>query len=114
VRNVFSTGAVQSGRVSRKTSHGRPPSFEVSAVPVRVSEDQVESVVVLFLPPPDRPRMVQILEQHAEKLHRLANDWTVHGQVRLRSTVADLPDIPPKPSHSTEPESPTSRHTLNR
>jgi len=92
VRDVFETAKVQSGRVSRQSTTGRPPSFEVSAVPVRVSETESESVVVIFLPPPDRPRMVQILKQHNEKVNRLADEWALRGGVRLRSSVADSPD----------------------
>jgi hypothetical protein len=66
----------------------------VSAIPARISETRVGAVVVLFLPPPDRPRMVQILKNHTEKIIRLADTWTVRGGVRLRSSVADLPDTP--------------------
>ncbi len=94
ITEAFETRKVCSGRVSKQSTAagGRPPSFEVSTIPVRSTETSVHSVVVLFLPPPDRTRMVQILKSHSEKLHRLANEWTIKGGVRLRTTIADLPD----------------------
>ncbi|HEY0257636.1 MAG TPA: PAS domain-containing protein [Candidatus Methylacidiphilales bacterium] len=106
IRDVFETCQVQSGRVSKQVAAssvgGRPPSFEVSAIPVRISETRVESVVVIFLPPPDRTRMVQILKTHTERLHRLADSWTQHGGLLLRTSVADLSEIP-EPQTSAEP-----------
>lgn len=89
ISDVFKTAEVQSDRVSKATSSGRPPSFEVSAVPVRISATEVESVVVVFLPPPDRPRMVQILKLHTEKLHKLADTWTERGTLLQRASVSD-------------------------
>jgi PAS domain-containing protein len=98
IKSVLLSGKVQTGNIRRQSqTSGRPPSFEISAIPVRVSQTRVASVVVLFLPPPDRPRMVQILKLHAEKIERLADEWTRRGNVLLRSTVADQPDEPALP-----------------
>ena len=103
VRDVFQSGRVRSGRIRLQSQPaGRPPSFEMCAIPVKVSETEVDSVVVLILPPPDRPRMVQILKHHAEKVDRLADSWTARGNIRLRSSVADLPE----PGESPVPASP--------
>lgn len=106
IKKVLGTGKVQTDRI-RPQSHiwGRPPSFEVSAIPVRGENNTVTSVVVLFLPPPDRPRMTQILKQHNEKVQRLAEEWTVRGRILLRSTVADVPDILAEPEAGPATES---------
>ncbi len=95
ITQAFRSGKVEAGRITRQFNPegGRPPSFEVSAVPVRVSQSRVGAVVVLFLPPPDRPRIVQVMKRHAEKLERLVNDWTPSGRTMLRSSVADLQDF---------------------
>jgi PAS domain-containing protein len=97
IRAAFKTGQVEAGRITKQFDSspqgGRPPAFEVSAIPVRVSETRVGAVVVLFLPPPDRTRVVQTLKRHSEKLHRLVSEWTLSGRTRLRSSVSELADM---------------------
>lgn len=92
VATAFRSGQVVSGRISKvfNSEGGRPPVFEVSVVPVHSSPTTVGSVVVLFLPPPDRPRMVQILKRHGEKLHRLASEWTQRGGAQIQKSVTEL------------------------
>ncbi len=102
IQAAFSSGEVQMGRITRQFSleGGRPPAFEVNAIPIRTSATRISSVLVLFMTPADRNRAVQALKRHAEKIHRLAKDWTANGRVLLRSSVADLSEleIPDKPS----------------
>ncbi len=96
VQQTFRSGQVQTDRImpTQPIGRGRVPSFEVSAIPFVEDESGASFVIVVFLPPPDRTRMVQVLRQHGEKVQRLADEWTRRGKVLLRSTVADEPDAP--------------------
>lgn len=111
VQNTFRTGQVQAERINPTppVSRGSTPSFEVSAIPFADEDNGASFVIVVFLPPPDRTRMVRVLKQHNEKVQRLADEWVRRGKVLVRSTVADLPDEPaktsaepPKPQDATE------------
>ena len=110
VQETFHTAQVQTERLmpTQPVGRGRVPSFEVSAIPFVEEESGASFVIVVFLPPPDRTRMVQVLKQYGEKVQRLADEWTRRGRVLLRSTVADLPDIPPvatsAPPRAEKPE----------
>jgi len=105
VQETFRSSQVQTDRImpTQPIGRGRVPSFEVSAIPFVEEESGASFVIVVFLPPPDRTRMVQVLKQHGEKVQRLADEWTRRGKVLLRSTVADEPDAP---LHASAPLSP--------
>lgn len=75
VELAFSTMQVQGGRIT-KAAHGdvgRHPAFNVSAIPVCATEGKINAVIILLLPLADRPRMMQVMKRHSERLHRLMN-----------------------------------------
>jgi len=107
VQETFRTGLVKTDRINPTAPVGRgsTPSFEVSAIPFADDENGASFVIVVFLPPPDRTRMVRVLKQHTEKVQRLVDEWTRRGKVLVRSTVADLPeDTNPAPAAAPRQE----------
>ncbi|TLD71311.1 hypothetical protein FEM03_07210 [Phragmitibacter flavus] len=77
VVEAMTSGQVRSGRFTRPAALaevGRPQTIEVSAVPLRLHRDKVGGVIVLFLPPPDRLRIVQDMKRHAQRLNNLVNE----------------------------------------
>lgn len=74
---ALATSRVQSGRFTRPAATvevGRPQTIEVSAVPLRLQKSKVGGVIVIFLPPPDRLRIVQDMKRHSQRLHNLVSE----------------------------------------
>lgn len=76
ISDALSTGRVQSARVTRPSTSevGRPPALEVSAVPIHLQKDKVGGAIVLFLPPPDRTRVIQSMKRHSQRLENLVGE----------------------------------------
>lgn len=76
INDALSTGRVQSARVTRPSTSevGRPPALEVSAVPIHLQKDKVGGAIVLFLPPPDRTRVIQSMKRHSQRLENLVGE----------------------------------------
>ncbi len=81
ITDALTSGRVQSARVTRPnmTEVGRPPAMEVSAVPIRTQKEGVNGVIVLFLPPPDRTRILQSMKRHPQRLDNLVNELMLAG-----------------------------------
>lgn len=81
ITDALATGRLQSGRITRPTATevGRPPTLEVSAVPIRTQKDRVYGVIVLFLPPPDRTRILQSMKRHSQRLDNLVGELMLAG-----------------------------------
>lgn len=81
ITDALTSGRVQSARITRPnaTEVGRPPVMEVSAVPIRTQKEMVNGVIVLFLPPPDRTRILQLMKRHSQRLDNLVNELQLTG-----------------------------------
>lgn len=81
IADALTSGRVQSSRITRPntTEVGRPPVMEVSAVPIRTQKELVSGVIVLFLPPPDRTRILQLMKRHSLRLDNLVNELMLSG-----------------------------------
>ncbi|MEZ0390561.1 MAG: ATP-binding protein, partial [Verrucomicrobium sp.] len=81
ISDALSTGRVQSARVTRPSSSevGRPPALEVSAVPIHLQMNKVGGAIVLFLPPPDRTRVIQSMKRHSQRLENLVGELMLAG-----------------------------------
>jgi len=97
VEAAFKNGLVQADVIRRKytVESGRPPAYEVRAVPIFLGDNRISSVIVLFLPPADRPRMIQTLKWHSQKLNNLVNELIVSSQTKHRLPEIQLEDIEP-------------------
>ena len=75
---AFRSLQVQGGRITKaiQGEAGRHPAFNVNAIPVCATEGKITAVVVLLLPLADRPRMVQVMKRHSERLEGLLRE---HG-----------------------------------
>jgi nitrogen fixation/metabolism regulation signal transduction histidine kinase len=101
ILEAMTTSRVQSGRFTRPAATvevGRPQTIEVSAVPLRLQKDKVGGVIVLFLPPPDRLRIVQDMKRHAQRLNNLVSEVAFtrvggHDAALLSRQTLDLPGL---------------------
>jgi len=97
VETAFQTGRVTGEVIYRKFGggSGRPPAYEVRAVPLFRDADHVCSVIVLFLPPADRPRMAATLVRHSQNLNSFVNHLVVISRTKHRLPEIQVEDIEP-------------------
>lgn len=94
---AFESKQVQSDVIRHKYDVdmlGRPPNYEVRAAPIFLG-NTVVSVIVLFLPPANRLRMIQTLKWHSRKLNNLVNHLLVSSQTIHRLPEMESEDIDP-------------------
>ncbi len=76
IADALGTGRAQSARVTRPLHDGgRPPSRpggQRSSHPF--AKGQVGGAIVLFLPPPDRTRVIQSMKRHSQRLENLVGE----------------------------------------
>lgn len=98
---AMTVARVQSGRFTRPATTGevgRPQTIEVSAVPLRFQKDKTGGAIVLFLPPPDRLRIVQDMKRHSQRLNNLVSEVALtrfgkFGAHQLNKEPVDLPQL---------------------
>ena len=101
ITDALTSGHVHSARIARPqatTEVGRPPTMEVSAVPIRTQKERTNGVIVLFLPPPDRTRILQSMKRHSQRLDNLVNELMLasatHGEsLQLKKEPVDLREL---------------------
>ncbi len=101
ITDALSSGHVHSARIARPQTTmevGRPPTLEVSAVPIRTQKERTNGVIVLFLPPPDRTRILQSMKRHSQRLDNLVSELMLtsatHGEPwQLKKEQVDLREL---------------------